>query len=118
MESNKIGGSTITSAAKTPAQAAQSDEAFVTSLVPKGFTLFLRPGLKVTVKAGTQELPVSIANHWYAKAHGVTTYTPEPIKQDAETDGDAAEEVGEDNVGSGDPTAPEKRRLGRPPKAQ
>lgn len=114
MESNKIGGSTITSAAKTPAQAAQSDEAFVTSLVPKGFTLFLRPGLKVTVKSGTQELPVSIANHWYAKAHGVTTYTPEPVGDEAEID----DEADDDNPESNNSTAPEKRRPGRPPKAQ
>lgn len=118
MESNKIGGSSITSAAKTPAQAAQSDEAFVTSLVPKGFTLFLRPGLKVTVKAGTQELPVSIANHWYAKAHGVTTYAPESGKDDTETAGEAGEEVSDDNADSDKSATPEKRRPGRPPKAQ
>lgn len=118
MESNKIGGSTITSAAKTPAQAAQSDEAFVTSLVPKGFTLFLRPGLKVTVKAGTQELPVSIANHWYAKAHGVTTYAPESGKEDAETADESGEEASDDNADSDESAAPEKRRPGRPPKAQ
>lgn len=118
MESNKIGGSTITSAAKTPAQAAQSDEAFVTSLVPRGFTLFLRPGLKVTVKAGTQELPVSIANHWYAKAHGVTTYVPESGKEDAETADEADEEASDEDAGSNESASSEKRRPGRPPKAQ
>lgn len=52
-------------------------EKVVTAISPRPFTLTMDDHTKVEVKAGAQELPESVAMHWYAKAHGVSVYEPE-----------------------------------------
>lgn len=47
-------------------------EEMVTATVPKAFNLTLDAGHTIRINAGTQEMPRSHAEHWYALAHGVT----------------------------------------------
>lgn len=53
------------------------DDEMVTAIVPKGFRLTLDDHSEVVINAGTQELPLSQASHWFAKANGVQVYDPE-----------------------------------------
>ena len=46
-------------------------EEMVTCTIPQGFKLTLDDGTEIDIKAGTDELPRSHAEHWYSKAHGV-----------------------------------------------
>lgn len=52
------------------------DEETVTVVNPKQFTLTMDHGNEVVVPAGTQELPRSYAEHWFAKAQGLVIYEP------------------------------------------
>jgi hypothetical protein len=105
-------GATGVNDKKTPLDAVQEGEATVTCEVPRGFTITLDDHTKVEVKAGVQELGVVIANHWYAKAHGVKIYAPAAAAKEE------PEQTGEETDPQSDaPDAPEKRRPGRPPKA-
>jgi hypothetical protein len=52
---------------------AQEDE-LVTVVVPKAFMLTLDDHTPIAYAAGTQEMPVSHAAHWFARAHGVKVY--------------------------------------------
>lgn len=64
-----------TPAAKAPAddevKPRKRKEEMVTCTIPQGFQLTLDDGTTVDIKAGTDELPRSHAEHWYSKAHGV-----------------------------------------------
>lgn len=88
---------------KGPMDVAGSGEPIVTSIVPRTFILTLANGIPIRVAAGTQEMPKSIANHFYSKANGVRIV--EPVK--------SAEPVAVEP----DPVEV-KRGPGRPPKAQ
>lgn len=82
----------------TPVQdAIRPDEQCVTTVVPHKFNLVLDDGRQVSIPAGTQELPVAMATHPYAKANGAEVYgdLPPPV--------------------AAVPVAPATRR-GRPPK--
>jgi len=53
-------------------------EQVVTVTIPKDFTLMSDSGIPHEYKAGIDEMPVSHANHWWAKAQGVEIYqTPD-----------------------------------------
>lgn len=74
----------------TPTPIAQGFESFVAAMaarstdlvekvtvtVPKAFRLTLDNHTVVQIKEGVQDLHKFIADHWYAKAHGVAIYTP------------------------------------------
>lgn len=47
----------------------------VTAIIPKNFNLTLDDMTVVNYKAGTRDIPVEHAEHWYAKANGVKIYT-------------------------------------------
>lgn len=56
-------------------QAAPADEAvYVTVTVPKAFKLRTTHDHIVDYAAGICEMPIEHAEHWYAKANGVTIY--------------------------------------------
>jgi len=55
-----------------PMAAAADGEELVTVSVPRAFTVTLADKREVAVPAGMQELPKSIAEHWYSAANGVT----------------------------------------------
>lgn len=56
-----------------PVQHIEVDESdVVTAHVPKGFNLTLDSGHTIRINAGTQEMPREHAEHYYAKANGVT----------------------------------------------
>ena len=54
------------------AQVSSDDRILVN--VPKGFTLTLDNGHPCPINPGTQMLARTLANHWYAKANGVTPF--------------------------------------------
>lgn len=56
----------------------------VTVVSPKRVLITLDNQLKVEIKEGVQELPVEVADHWYAKANGVKRYEKEsaPAKEE------------------------------------
>lgn len=56
---------------------AQIDSSKVTVVIPKSFNLTLDDRTVVAYKAGTQNIPREHAEHWYAKANGVTIFTGE-----------------------------------------
>lgn len=47
----------------------------VTAIIPKDFQLTLDDMTVVKYQAGTHDIPVEHAEHWYAKANGVKIYT-------------------------------------------
>ena len=49
--------------------------------VPRGFTLTLDDGSPVVIRAGVQNMPSHLANHWYSKHWGVKPYNPDAITQ-------------------------------------
>ncbi len=53
-------------------EAPQGDTVIVTA--PKAFKLRIDNDQIVDVKAGVQRVPAAWANHWYAKANGVTVF--------------------------------------------
>lgn len=56
---------------RAPADMRQEGEAMVTMIIPpKGIKLILDGGVKVNIPGGTQNIPESLAEHWYVKAHG------------------------------------------------
>jgi hypothetical protein len=58
-----------------PEAPAESGE-IVTVMIPRDFSLTLDGSHhQVHYKAGTDEMPIEHANHWYAKANGVEIYT-------------------------------------------
>mgnify|MGYP000541164302 CR=1 FL=1 len=67
-----------TSAPPDPKQAEQVDKIVeaetVLVEVPRGFTLTLDDGSPVAIRAGVQNMPAHIANHWYSKHWGVKPY--------------------------------------------
>jgi len=72
----------------TPVQdAIRPDEQCVTTVVPHKFNLVLDDGRQVSIPAGTQELPVIMATHPYAKANGVEIYgdLPPPVASAPQT---------------------------------
>lgn len=48
----------------------------VTVIVPKSFTLTLDDGTPLPFLAGTQEMSVEHAAHWFSRAQGVKVYAP------------------------------------------
>lgn len=48
----------------------------VTVRIPKNFTLTLDDHTQVHYKAGTDEMPIEHAQHWYSQVHGVEVYDP------------------------------------------
>jgi hypothetical protein len=48
----------------------------VTVIVPKAFTLTLDDGTPMPFHAGTQEMSVEHAAHWFSRAQGVKVYSP------------------------------------------
>lgn len=58
----------VTEAAKAAASG------MVTAVVPKRFELTRDHHVPVIYKAGTQKMPRSDAEHWFAKAQGVTIF--------------------------------------------
>lgn len=52
------------------------DSEAVTVVVPKSFLLTRDDGTPVQYLAGTQEMPLDDAAHWFARAAGVKVYTP------------------------------------------
>lgn len=48
----------------------------VTVTVPKGFKLQFDYNILLDIKAGVQPMKRAVAEHWYAKANGVTIYNP------------------------------------------
>lgn len=58
-------------APRTPADIRKEGEPMVTMIIPpKGIKLILDGGVKVNIPGGTQNIPQSLAEHWYVKAHG------------------------------------------------
>jgi hypothetical protein len=114
---NKIGGA-LPSDKKSPIDVAQDGEKFVTAISPRAFTLTLDDHTKVEVQAGTQELPESIANHWYSKAHGVSVYAPMAAKKEDLAQSDESGDSNTDSSSNSSAEIVEKRRPGRPAKAQ
>lgn len=113
-QEGKIGATGINDK-KAPLDAVKDGEATVTCTVPRGFTITLDDHTKVKVDAGVQELGETIANHWYAKAHGVKIYAPASAgKEETEQTG---EETDPPSDTTESPETPEKRRPGRPAKA-
>lgn len=56
---------------RSPADVRQEGEEMVTVIIPpKGIKLILDGGVKVNIPGGTQNIPESLADHWYVKAHG------------------------------------------------
>lgn len=55
---------------------ATAQEEWVTAIVPTRFTLTLDSHKPVEYEAGVQEMPLSHASHWFARARGVKVYTP------------------------------------------
>ena len=55
---------------------AASAEVYVTVTVPKFFQLRVEDGTVYPYKAGVQEMRLEHADHWYARANGVTIYKP------------------------------------------
>jgi len=56
---------------KGPMDVAVPGEQIVSALVLRTFILTLADGTPIRVMAGTQQMPQSIAEHFYSKAHGV-----------------------------------------------
>lgn len=52
------------------------DSESVTVVVPKAFMLTRDDGTPVQYQAGTQEMPLDDAAHWFARSVGVKVYTP------------------------------------------
>lgn len=52
------------------------DSEAVTVVVPKAFMLTRDDGTPVQYQAGTQEMPLDDAAHWFSRAHGVKVYSP------------------------------------------
>lgn len=63
----------IASQAGEVRQPTQSGEK-VTVMIPKAFTLTLEDHTQVKYGAGTDEMPIEHAEHWYSKAMGVEIY--------------------------------------------
>lgn len=104
-----------------------SDVELVTVVSPRAFSVMLEHGTLFAFTVGAQDVPVAVADHWYAKAHGVAVYEPLAAKKpepELKGEGDGAPDGGEDGDGKGDASnagtdaAPEKRRPGRPAKPQ
>lgn len=55
----------------TPMQSAKPGERIVTVKVPKAFELRLTNHRSVSVAAGIQRMPLSLATHWYSVANKV-----------------------------------------------
>lgn len=51
------------------------EDPMVTAIIPKAFWLQLDHEKKVHYPQGTQEMPTSHADHWFARANGVVKYT-------------------------------------------
>jgi hypothetical protein len=106
-----------------------SDVELVTVVSPRAFSVMLDHGNLFAFTVGAQEVPAAVADHWYAKAHGVTLYEPLASKKPAseskgvdeggEESGDGAGgDAGAGAANGGTDGAPEKRRPGRPAKPQ
>lgn len=54
-----------------------ADEELVTVVVPKAYTLNRDDGAVRRFEAGTQEMSVLDAAHWFSRAQGVKVYAPE-----------------------------------------
>lgn len=54
-----------------------SEVEMATAIVPKAFTLTLDSHQPVRYEAGTQEMPLAHATHWFSRAMGVKVYQPE-----------------------------------------
>ena len=52
----------------------------VTVRIPRNFTLTLDDHTQVHYKAGTDEMPIEHAEHWYSKVHGVEIYDPKKAR--------------------------------------
>jgi hypothetical protein len=76
-EPEKLLNQTGVNEKKSALDVVKDGEKVVTAVSPRSFTLTMDDHTKVEVKAGIQELPESVATHWYAKAHGVSIYEPE-----------------------------------------
>lgn len=77
---------------KGPMDVAEDGEEIVTATAPKAFTLMLPSRVEIRVPVGTQEMPRSIAEHWYAAAHGVSVYVPKkPAKAEKAPEVEAPE---------------------------
>jgi hypothetical protein len=50
-------------------------------VVPKAFTLTLDNHQPVKYPVGTYPMPVDHAEHWFARAHGVSIYEPVGAKK-------------------------------------
>ena len=57
-------------------QSAVDAEEKVTVVVPKDYTLTRDDGAVVKYYAGTQEMPVTDAAHWFSRSAGVKVYAP------------------------------------------
>jgi hypothetical protein len=51
---------------------AEDGEAMVMVMVPRGFNLTIDNFTQIRYEPGPQTMPRKNAEHWYAKAHGVT----------------------------------------------
>ncbi len=65
----------IAAAAGEVRQPTESGER-VTVHIPKAFSLTLTDHNQVHYKAGTDEMPIEHAEHWYSKAMGVEVHDP------------------------------------------
>lgn len=84
-------------------------EGTVTMIVPTPVNITLEKGVKVHIPEGTQEVPESLANHFYLKACGATVYggkkakEPDAPASNADTGSDAGSDAntdtGSDNAG-------------------
>lgn len=63
-------------AAAAASAPAANTQALVTAVVPRGFTLTDEEHKEFRYEAGTQEMRLDHANHWYSRACGVSIYRP------------------------------------------
>ncbi len=54
----------------------------VTMIFPRDVTLLLQDYSKLTFKAGAQEVPVDLKDHWYLRHNGVLAYEPRAPKSE------------------------------------
>lgn len=62
----------------TPMEMAKPGEEIITAMVPKPFQLRVEENRAVNIAAGVQQMPVSIAEHWYSIANGVQIISRQP----------------------------------------
>lgn len=58
------------------AEEALAADTKVIVFAPKAFTLILDGHVELPIPAGVQEMPTSVADHWFVKGMGVTVHNP------------------------------------------